>query len=160
MYFKRLSLFALASLSLASAIPSLAKPATKQIAPLAPGIYSDVKMSANTGDLGGIEIKILAGADTGWAEAVYCQGWCNTVDKNRIVATKTGYRFDYRESYSEMDESGKGTKESVSTTIMYIQKTSTGLLVTTGDGEGRRAHRLKKQKKEYGLSVARNDPAQ
>jgi hypothetical protein len=144
-----------------SMMAALAAPAkAKGVQPIAPGIYSDVRMSEQTGDLGGIEIKILGGKDSGWADVVYCQGWCNTVDRTKIVREMNGYRVDYRESYFEMDDKGNRSNETVMVTPMHLRPTAKGLMVTHGEGEDRRTRVLKRKKNEFGLDVARKDPAQ
>lgn len=151
---------AMAALAMLSGVASTAKPSAPKILPLLPGIYSDVRMSGETGDLGGIEIRVLAGKDAGWAEAVHCEGWCNSLERVQILREMDGYRIDFPERSVEYDEAGNRGKEMVTIFPIHIRTTAKGLRVITGDGESRVTRLLKKQKQEFGLDVARDNAAE
>jgi len=85
----------------------IGSPAIGKEAPWPQGIYSSVRMSQETGDLGGMELRFFAEAGKPMVEAVICEGWCNesyTVPLERIAE---GFAFGFVERY----EGGEGVTE-------------------------------------------------
>ena len=76
-------------------------PAAASAEPPAPGIYSNVVLSAETGDLGGAELQLF-GADAR-VEFVLCEGWCNEIKRAPVRFTADGLEFSYVESYFDQD---------------------------------------------------------
>ena len=54
-------------------------PAAAGAEPPAPGVYGNVELSAETGDLGGAELELIGMGADARVELVICEGWCNAV---------------------------------------------------------------------------------
>jgi hypothetical protein len=64
-----------------------------------PGIYGNVVMSGETGDLGGMELELIGSGADARVEYVYCEGWCNSVHKAPVDFTDDGFAFQYVDQY-------------------------------------------------------------
>jgi hypothetical protein len=64
------------------------------------GIFGNVRMSPNTGDLGGQEIRFFKDEKSGSAmvEYVHCEGWCNATHIVPLYADEAGHWFEYTET--------------------------------------------------------------
>jgi hypothetical protein len=69
------------------------------------GLYSDVSMSRESGDLGGMEIRFYDVDGRHMAEFVMCEGWCNKSYHVELTRDGQGFRFGYGETLE--DEDGK-----------------------------------------------------
>jgi hypothetical protein len=69
------------------------------------GLYSDVRMSPESGDLGGMEIRFYEAEGWHMAEFVMCEGWCNKSYHVELTRDGAGFRFGYGEELQ--DEDGK-----------------------------------------------------
>ena len=87
----------------------LAHPATAKAAdPAWPqGLYGSVRMSPETGDLGGMEVRFFQAEGRAMVEAVVCEGWCNETHTAPLERTAQGFAFRYVERY----EGGEGVSE-------------------------------------------------
>lgn len=94
------SIIALSALMLASSSAVAKKPMAWPT-----GIYSNVRMSAETGDLGGMEARFYEENGEHMVEFVWCEGWCNQTYKSKLTRYDNGFEFHYTEQY----EGGEGT---------------------------------------------------
>ena len=62
-----------------------------------PGVYGDVRLSDETGDLAGMELELIGTGEDARAEFVICEGWCNTVIEAPVEGTDNGFTFHYVE---------------------------------------------------------------
>lgn len=69
------------------------------------GLYSNVRMSAETGDLGGMEARFYEENGEHMVEFVWCEGWCNQTYKSKLTRYDNGFEFHYTEEY----QGGEGT---------------------------------------------------
>ena len=84
-----------------AAAASLACAASATAAPvIAPGIYGNVRVSRETGDLGGIELEIRA---LGQVETVLCEGWCNETYKSRYRESGGVITYEIRNAQKTSD---------------------------------------------------------
>jgi hypothetical protein len=114
--------------------------------PVPSGVYSDVKTSGETGDMGGFELELHAEGSQPFVYAVWCEGWCNTADRAPITWTKDGFIFVYEER-SVTEEGAEHIDRSDFTAVRKGQK----LMLSTGSGEGLIRFQLKRLKRRSGL---------
>ena len=126
---------------LAAATPAQAAQAR---ATIAPGIYGNVRMGAETGDLGGMEIEIHP--DGGTVETTYCEGWCNMIYRTRYADHGGWIDYAYQESATfafTVRVRQRGRDVVVEQRFLPV------------DGKARVARfRLKRLKDRFGLDVA------
>ncbi|KMS60041.1 hypothetical protein V474_11640 [Novosphingobium barchaimii LL02] len=120
------------------------------------GLYGSVRMSEQTGDLGGLELRFFAEGGKPIVEAVLCEGWCNTSYIAPLERTAEGFAFRYFERY----ESGAGpSEEAVRITLKPVRSGFLATLTTESDPENRlweEASKLKGLKQPFGLAVVNN----
>jgi len=73
------------------------------------GIYSNVHLSPETGDLGGLEIEFHAQGPKPHALVVFCEGWCN--QWHRVPVELRGDKFSLSFSETLRDSSGSKVGE-------------------------------------------------
>jgi hypothetical protein len=113
---------------------------------MAPGIYSDVRMSGETGDLGGMELSLPQGSASREIEFVLCEGWCNTVERQPLRRGLGGVAFSMR--YAER------------TVDVTVQPAGNDAVTVSADfGGGLEQRRLRRVAREFGLSTARSNEA-
>jgi hypothetical protein len=113
---------------------------------IAPGIYSDVRMSGETGDLGGMELKLDQGSDSREIEFVFCEGWCNTVERSPVRRGLGGLSFALTYGEQQID--------------VTVQPAGADAVTVNVDfGGGMQQRRLRRVQEEFGLDVARNNQA-
>ena len=78
-------------------------PAGAEVVP--PGIYGDVRLSEESGDLGGMELELIGTGSDAQVEFVFCEGWCSWSHKGPVEFTDDGFDFHYVEQYSYADGS-------------------------------------------------------
>lgn len=111
---------------------------------ITPGIYSDVRMSGETGDLGGMELRLDSGSASTIVQFVHCEGWCNRVEQ---VAVRRGLNGVYFEV-----PTGSGAQ----TVTITVQPDGERAVTVNADwGSGVQSRRLPRVDREFGLSVAR-----
>lgn len=106
-----------------------AAPAFAAGAPIS-GLYSDVEMSGETGDLGGFEIDIHGEAPEPYAEFVMCEGWCNRAVQVPLTIDGDGISFDYVENYVDANGQPAGSR-----TARISGRLADGGLVLQGEGD-------------------------
>jgi hypothetical protein len=89
----------------AGAAPTAAPTASE--APVAPvsaaevgwpeGLYSDVRMSEESGDLGGFEVRFYLENGVHLAEFVRCEGWCNASYESVVSRDGQGFAIEHVE---------------------------------------------------------------
>jgi hypothetical protein len=134
--------------------------ATKTMAPPV-GLYGNVRMSAQTGDLGGQEIRFFTDDKTAksMVEFVSCEGWCNATHTVPLERDTIGYWFEYTESFTD----GDGT---ITDTIInrYRVKQKGRRIILTGtysscaECDPLGPFILKPLKQSFGIAVANNEP--
>ncbi len=78
-------------------------PAAAGAEPPAPGVYGDVMLSAETGDLGGAELELIGSGADARVELVICEGWCNAVIKAPVRWSGDDLFFAYSEELYDQD---------------------------------------------------------
>ena len=81
---------ALAFVFLAAASSATAGPPT-------PGIYGNVELSEESGDLGGAELALIGSGADARVELVICEGWCNAIITAPVRLSGGDYVFEYSE---------------------------------------------------------------
>lgn len=121
------------------------------------GLYGSVRESRETGDLGGLELRLFRERGVLLAEVVLCEGWCNVSHVVPVQATASGYSLRFTERYEGAD----GPAEIV--TEVSLQREGKGLrarLSAPGDGaaaEPGEDLRLRALKEPFGLAVAQRE---
>lgn len=124
------------------------------------GLYSNVRMSGETGDLGGMEANFFEDAGKHMVEFVWCEGWCNQTYKAEVTSTDDFFAFEYVEIY----ESDNGHIENERHFIIRpLGKNKIKILAWQGgavlvhDGK---PQTLKRAKQPFGISVANSNDLQ
>lgn len=111
---------------------------------IVPGIYSDVRMSGETGDLGGLEIRLDQGSDSRAVEFVHCEGWCNAVERRPVRRGLGGLAFFVPQDDRTID--------------LTVQPDGPRAVIVSVDwGSGLEQRRLPRIDREIGLNVARGN---
>ena len=85
---------ALAALTAACALASCTTSQNTAAVPEWPsGIYSGISTSAETGDLGGLEVLFYMDGSRHMAEFVLCEGWCNQTYISEVTRDGAAFRF-------------------------------------------------------------------
>ena len=121
------------------------------------GIYSNIRMSGETGDLGGQEIQFYPGPDgkEHWVEFVFCEGWCNSSYKAQLFRDATGFRFEYAEPWFDGDGNVAETNQ-----LRFHFRLSGKKLLLNGDATGVNGNTqlgpftLKRASSLFGIDVA------
>jgi len=119
------------------------------------GVFSDITMSAETGDLGGLEIELHAERPNPYALVVSCEGWCGLY--HRVPLRLTGTRFSFAFSEQLVDSSGKPAgvdRYRIDGRLVGRMLVGSLELNTQGRSVRRRFH-LQRRARQFGLSVAR-----
>ena len=123
-----------------------------------PGIWGDVQMSGETGDLGGIELELIGTGADARVEFVFCEGWCNEVIEAPVVHTDKGFRFSYTQQVWVEDRPEAGPAYTVEAVPLGDDLQVTMRQAPWDAGEGwEHSSRLKRLESPFGLSVARQD---
>ncbi len=111
---------------------------------IAPGIYGDVRMSGETGDLGGIELSLPQGSDSRSVDFVHCEGWCNAVEQRPVRRGLGGVAFSVQQGEQTID--------------LSVRPDGPRAVVVSVDwGSGLQQRRLPRIDREFGLNVARSE---
>lgn len=122
--------------------------ARKPRSTIEPGIYGNVRMYPETGDLGGIEVQI---GPSNQIETTICEGWCNST--YRTTYRDAGRSISYEVQEKGADRSGRVSIQS----IAVVLKRSGRHLLAKVQGETEWSV-LKRLSGPYGLAIAREGP--
>ena len=119
-----------------------------------PGIYGDVRLSEETGDLGGMELALVGTGAEARAEFVVCEGWCNEVIAAPVEFTDDGFTFHYVEHYPEPGGRSRSIRYDVSAVTI---DNGLRVTVTPADGAAPFTGDLPRIDERFGLAVAAED---
>jgi hypothetical protein len=135
--------------------------AESKAAPPLTGLYGNVRMSPQTGDLGGQEIRFFADPQSGqpMVEFVDCEGWCNATYIAPLNDGGSHYWFEYKEKYYDGEdnvvEEGRRRYQ-----LTFRGKTLilSGSFPDCTECTSMGPYRLKRLKSSFGIAVANNEP--
>ena len=119
---------------------------------ISPGLYGNVRLSEESGDLGGMELELIGSGPGAHVEFVFCEGWCNSSHKAPVELTDGGFKFYYTEQYSYADGSPARARVEV-----QAIRTADGIRVTvkpTDDSYEPFSSDLPRISERFGLEVA------
>ena len=132
-----------------AALSLAASPLSAKEAPWPSGIYGNVRMSAETGDLGGLEARFYDRGGKHMVEYVLCEGWCNGTTTAELRRDGADFAFD-GVVYSFID--GERRPE---TQHIRLRPKGRTFVATIGTGEdGWKIGTIKPAKEAFGLAVA------
>lgn len=155
----RLTAIAAAALLMAGSVTADAK---GRQPPFPEGLYGNVAMSRETGDLGGFEVRLYSDPDTGlpMAEFTLCEGWCNAVFTAEVKRTEEGFAFSHIETLESYDDNGVLVAQD-HLVEYFLTPAGKGwkvkLLYDGDDVTAGETWRIKPLKQPYGIAVARNN---
>lgn len=154
---RELRLALAAALLLAGGVATQAKP---QQRPFPQGVYGNVTMSRETGDLGGFEVRFYTDPVTGkpMAEFTLCEGWCNITYIAEVTRTEEGFAFTKSEMIERYNDDGVLVEQPHLTEYQVIPSGKGWKLRLLFDGDDVTAGetwRIKPLKESFGLDVAR-----
>jgi hypothetical protein len=125
------------------------------------GLFGNVRMSAETGDLGGQELRFFKDADTGQAmvEFVDCEGWCNEAHRVPLMRDEKGAWFQYSETLNDDDGNimiGEARRYRIARKGRNL--ILTGIFPNCADCSAMGPYKLKPLKQSFGIAVANNEP--
>lgn len=141
-----------AALALCSPMPAVAGEA----AAWPSGLYGSVRMSKETGDLGGMELRFFSQDGRPMVEAVLCEGWCNASHIAPLERTAQGFAFRYVERSTS--EQG-ATEEVLRVTLVPARGGFRAALASNGEPATplwEAAAQLRRLKQPFGLAVVHN----
>ncbi|QDK31939.1 hypothetical protein [Sphingomonas sp. IC081] len=118
------------------------------------GIFSSVHESRETGDLGGLELRLFRSDERLMAEVVLCEGWCNVSHIVPVRLVDGRYRLRFVEHY---EGSGGGDDLITEVELLPAGNAFRARLSSPGQAEASSwddAFRLRPLKQPYGLAVA------
>ncbi|RZA27436.1 MAG: hypothetical protein EOP02_10265 [Proteobacteria bacterium] len=121
------------------------------------GIYSSVRMSEQSGDLGGLEVLFYERDGRTMVEYVLCEGWCNSSFQAEVRREGDSFIFEHHEVVEQAD--GTISRDYVR---FVLRQSDQHLLATGWMGENSfDAGKMRRISKPYGLGVAkkRNSPS-
>ncbi|WP_067489871.1 hypothetical protein [Erythrobacter sp. CCH5-A1] len=130
--------------------------------PFPQGLYGNVTMGAESGDLGGFEVRFFTDPATAkpMAEFTLCEGWCNTVYTAEVTRTDRGFAFSHVEMLEAYDDSGTLVEEKHLAEYRVIRAGKgwkVYLLYDGNDVTAGEAWRIKPLMEPLGLAVARGE---
>lgn len=111
---------------------------------IAPGIYGDVRLSAESGDLGGMELRLDQGSDSRTVAFVRCEGWCNAVERRPARRGLGGLTFASEQAGRVYD-------------VTVQPDGPRAVMVSVDWGQGLVQRRLPMIEREFGLAAARRE---
>lgn len=135
---------------------AFASPAAADAIPWPDGLYSNVRMSERTGDLGGMEARFYEEAGQPMVEFVWCEGWCNETFKVPVTRTDGGFAFSYFQRYAD------GGAEAGVTMRFLVALVGNRLRISAWQGEQKldylgKPQVLKRAKRPFGITVANGE---
>ncbi len=133
--------------------------------PFPQGLYGNVELSSESGDLGGFEVRFYTDPATGkpMAEFTLCEGWCDTVNTAEVTHTEDGFAFSHVETLEGYDDNGT-LVESDHLVAYQLTRAGKGWKVgITYDGDDVTAGepwRIMPLKQPFGLEVARGNESE
>lgn len=115
--------------------------------PIKPGVYGNVVSSAESGDLGGVEIALHDDAPI--VEMTLCEGWCNAIVQTRYRIDKGAVAFTFRAGNVNLD--GSAAPDLV-IPVRLVARGEDVLLEAPALGE--KPTLLKRLPQRYGLDIA------
>jgi hypothetical protein len=112
-------------------------------------IYSNVRLSRATGDLGGMELQLHRGPEGDDVEFVLCEGWCNHAVRVPVRIENGRFGFDYVESLT--DENGRPLPPNVT---RFEARLVRGAVILSAPRDQIAPTRLPPRSSRYGLDVA------
>lgn len=114
------------------------------------GVYSNVRLSPETGDLGGMELELRRGPDGAEVEFVLCEGWCNHAVHVPVTVVQGRFTFDYIEPLN--DEGGRP----IQPWVLHIaaRLANGGVVLSSPTEEAFPPTRLRRRSSRFGLDVA------
>lgn len=87
---------------------SLALPATaiETVSPIS-GVFGNVTLSYETGDLGGLEIEFHTGSSDKSAIIVFCEGWCNQAYQVPVNLSGDSFSLMFEEGADKYQVEGR-----------------------------------------------------
>ena len=130
--------------------------------PFPQGLYGNVTMGAESGDLGGFEVRFYTDPATTkpMAEFTLCEGWCKTVYTAEVKRTDGGFAFSHVETLEAYNDSGTLVEEKHLAEYRVIRAGKgwkVYLLYDGNDVTAGEAWRIKPLKQPFGLFVARGE---
>lgn len=108
------------------------------------GVYGNVELGDESGDLGGIELFLDRGSESEAVEFVLCEGWCGEVEKHPLRRGLNGVSF-------AIDHGGRTTD------ILVGPAGPDAVELSVDWGNGLESYRLPRIAREFGLEVARGE---
>jgi hypothetical protein len=124
--------------------------------PPAPGIYGNVILSEESGDLGGAELELIGTGQDARVEFVLCEGWCNEIFRVPVTFTPDGFDFSYVQTY--VDRDGKLAKSETFHVEVDRKRAGVSVKITPAENpDWSFAYALEPIPKRFGLYVASNE---
>lgn len=121
------------------------------------GLYGSVRMSKETGDLGGVELRFFAQDGRPMVEAVICEGWCNASYTAPLERTPQGFAFRYVERYTSAEGA---TEEVLRVTLVPARGGFRAVLASAAEPATplwEEAAQLRRLKRPLGLAVVHSE---
>lgn len=126
------------------------------------GIYGNVELSEESGDLGGFEVRFFLDGDKRMAEFVYCEGWCSRAYVAEVTRKGERFHFSHVEEYFTLDTNGALTRTEGGLVEYSVVRAGDGLIYGQSiDGQtiaiGSDFSLLAPLDEPFGLSVAKGE---
>ncbi len=124
--------------------------------PPAPGVYGNIVMSEETGDLGGAELELIGTGTDARVEFVLCEGWCNEIFRAPVTFTADGFDFSYVQHF--FDQDGRPAESRTFHVEVDRKRAGVSVKITPADDpEWSFAYVLEPIPKRFGLYVASDE---
>lgn len=114
------------------------------------GLYSNIDLSPETGDLGGFEIEIHADEVQPYVLFADCAGWCNSYYRVPLKLDRDGFEF----SYAELTCSEAGSLQLAEPRRMHARVSGEYLILVDREEPGAGRWVLKAAADRFGLEIA------
>jgi len=117
------------------------------------GLYSNVRSSEATGDIGGMEARFFEESGRRMVEFVWCEGWCTETFTVPVTRTTAGFEFTYFQRFAD------GGTEAGQTMRFLAWPEGRALKISAWQGSEKldqdgRPQRLRRASKPFGIAVA------
>jgi hypothetical protein len=128
-------------------------PAAARAEPPAPGVYGNVELSAESGDLGGAELELIGSGADARVELVICEGWCNAILTAPAKLSDGEFFFEFTEPSYDENGTLAGSRRYEAVATVYGEDIS--LTVVPDDpGANPFTYYLPRIDERFGLAVA------